>query len=185
MLAQNERTGEIAAKRVLGLIRPENKALYLLRFVDMHGREGTFSATDDHPWKVESKGWVKTQHLAASDRIDTQSGNDIIVHSVIPTERRARTYNLTVADWQAFIVGRSGAIVHNADCYTHGYAYDPRVRKRGVEDPSSHNFPYSFDDHILSQPPVMQTDGSLLYRLPGYLRGNSGIYEIALNRLGA
>lgn len=32
--------------------------------------------------------------------------------------------------------------------------YDPQVRARGVEDPKSHNFPYSFDKGILSTPPI-------------------------------
>jgi hypothetical protein len=46
----------------------------------------------------------------------------------------------------------------------HSYTYHPRIRARGVEDPSAHNFPYSFDDEILATDPKVQKDGSLLYQ---------------------
>jgi RHS repeat-associated protein len=182
VLAQNELTGEIAPKRVTSLIRPKNKALYALRFVHGNAQRGSFSVTDDHRWKVEGKGWVQTRYLTPSDRINTASGKDIIVESVKLTERRFQTYNLSVADWHTFMVGRSGAIVHNQNCFTHNFAYDKRIRKRGTEDPKGHNFPYSYDDEILRQPPVMRPDGSLQYRLPGFLNGRSGVFEIGLNR---
>ena len=55
VLAQNEATGEIAAKPVTDLIRPEPKPLYQLTLKDASGETETFHATDDHPWKVEAK----------------------------------------------------------------------------------------------------------------------------------
>jgi RHS repeat-associated protein len=181
VFAQNERTGEIAAKAVVSLIRPENKALYALSFIGPDGQKGTFSVTDDHPWKVQGKGWVETQHLAPYDHIETASGQDIVVETVHLTERRARTYNLTIADWHTFMVGRNAAIVHNQNCYTHNYKYHRRIRERGVQDPRSHNFPYSYDDEILRQPPTVRWDGARLYRLPGYLGSKPGVFEIGLN----
>lgn len=65
--------------------------------------------------------------------------------------------------------------------FKHGYNYDPRVRARGVQDPKAHNFPYSFDDEILSTTPIRQGDGSLLFRKPGALNGREGFYEIGVN----
>ena len=59
--------------------------------------------------------------------------------------------------------------------------YSPRIRKRSVEDPGHHNFPYSFDATILATRPVRQSDGSLLYRVPGYVGKTPGVFEIALN----
>jgi hypothetical protein len=108
---------------VINLIRPENRVLYQLAFVDGNGQQETFSVTDDHPWKVQGKGWVETQHLVPSDRIDTASGEDLVVKSVNVSERSARTYNLTVADWHTFMVGRNETIVHNQNCFTHNYKY--------------------------------------------------------------
>ncbi|MDZ7679296.1 MAG: RHS repeat-associated core domain-containing protein [Acidimicrobiales bacterium] len=67
------------------------------------------------------------------------------------------------------------------DAFTHGYSYHPRIRARGLQDPVSHNFPYSYDDVILRSTPVRQADGSLLYRTPGSINGKDGFFEIALN----
>ncbi len=65
--------------------------------------------------------------------------------------------------------------------YTHNFKYHTRIRARGVQDPIAHNFPYSFDDIILKTKPIIQKDGSLLYRSPGTLNGKNGIFEICIN----
>jgi RHS repeat-associated protein len=114
VLAVNEATGEIAAKPVTDLIRPEPKPLYALKLRDASGEIETFHATDDHPWRVEGKGWVETLDLKAGDRIDTASGADMVVTSLTLTSRIEQTYNLTVADWHTFMVGEDQAVVHNA-----------------------------------------------------------------------
>jgi RHS repeat-associated protein len=70
--------------------------------------------------------------------------------------------------------------------YKHKYTYSPRVRERGTQDPSAHNFPYSFDDVILSKKPYY-TDpktGYQKYSLEGYLNGNKGRFEIGLDKNG-
>ncbi len=59
--------------------------------------------------------------------------------------------------------------------------YHPRIRIRALQDPSAHNFPYSFDRVILKSNPVLQKDGSLLYRVNGSLNRKSGVFEVALN----
>ena len=116
VLAQNPETGEVAAKPVTDLIRPEPKPLYALALTDAGGEAETFHATDDHPWRVEGKGWVETLALQPGDRIDTGSGADMTVASLARTDRIERTYNLTVADWHTFLIGEDGAVVHNVDC---------------------------------------------------------------------
>jgi hypothetical protein len=72
---------------VTDLIRPEPKPLYALKLKDASGEIETFHATDDHPWKVEGKGWVETQHLKPEDRIDTASGEDMVLLTLEQTER--------------------------------------------------------------------------------------------------
>jgi len=114
VLSKKEDTGEVAAKPVTDLIRPGPKPLYKLELVDAGGEGETFHATDDHPWKVEGKGWVETANLTAGDRIDTESGADMVVTALTLTERVEQTYSLTVADWHTFMVGEDHAVVHNA-----------------------------------------------------------------------
>jgi hypothetical protein len=113
VLSKNEVTGEIAPKPVRDLIRPAPKPLYQLKLRDASGEVETFHATDDHPWKVEGKGWVETVNLRSEDRIDTASGADMVLLSVKLTKRVEHTYNLTIADWQTFLVGDDQVVVHN------------------------------------------------------------------------
>jgi hypothetical protein len=63
----------------------------------------------------------------------------------------------------------------------HLIRYDVRLRKRAVEDPVGHNFPRSYDRHILKTKPIRQRDGSLLYRREGAIGDTDGAYEIAVN----
>jgi RHS repeat-associated protein len=114
VLAQNEQSGEIAPKRVTQLIRPQPKPLYKVQLRDASGEIETFHATDDHPWMVEGKGWVETINLKHEDRIDTASGEDMVLLSMEQTQRVEQTYNITVADWHTFLVGEDQAVVHNA-----------------------------------------------------------------------
>jgi hypothetical protein len=77
-------------------------------------------------------------------------------------------------------------IVNNSSNSTktdnHGYKYDQRVRMRALDDPTSHNFPYSFDEHILSTTPIVKSDGYLIYRLEGTMNGINGYYEIGVHK---
>lgn len=63
-------------------------------------------------------------------------------------------------------------------------AYAPRVRARGVQDPISHNFPYSFDNAILSTKAISRVNGYSVYRLSGSMNGRNGVYEIGVNKKG-
>ena len=131
VLAVNEATGEIAPKPVTDLIRPEPKPLYKLNTLDVGGEAETFHATNDHPWKVEGKGWVETVDLKPGDRIDTGSGQDLVITSLALTDRVERTYNVTVADWHTFMVGEDQAVVHNADCFKIGSKIARQMGTRG------------------------------------------------------
>jgi RHS repeat-associated protein len=116
VLAYDEATGQIAAKRVTDLIRPEPKPLYELVALDANGARTTFHVTDDHPWKIAGKGWVRTAELQPSQRIETVQAGQLLIHSVTLTRRVEATYNLTVEEWHTFLVGAEGAIVHNTNC---------------------------------------------------------------------
>jgi hypothetical protein len=73
------------------------------------------------------------------------------------------------------------------------------LRQRALEDPRSHNFPYSFDKKILKTEPIIQKDGYKIYRLEGSMTGKKvtdpitgakvqqykdGVYEIGVNKNG-
>ncbi|MGL5720598.1 MAG: DUF637 domain-containing protein, partial [Alphaproteobacteria bacterium] len=72
-------------------------------------------------------------------------------------------------------------ISQTKDVFKHRYKYHLRIRERSLQDPTGHNFPYSFDDIILKVKPIIQKDGSLLYRAPGVLGNKKGYFEMAIN----
>jgi RHS repeat-associated protein len=113
VLAKNEVTGEVAAKPVTELVRPAPKPLFAVALRDAKGTLQTLDATADHAWKVLGKGWVETRALSSGDKIDTASGAPLVVASVKPTGRTVPTYNLEVADWHTFLVGKDRAVAHN------------------------------------------------------------------------
>ena len=79
-------------------------------------------------------------------------------------------------------VARGAGVADNAA--SHGLQYADRVRARGVEDPVSHNFPYTFDDSILATNPIPKPNGYSMYQAPGTMNGKSGVFEIGVNKSG-
>ena len=55
---------------------------------------------------------------------------------------------------------------------------------RGVQDPVSHNFPYSFDDVILSTQPILKSNGYKIFQQSGTMNGRKGVFEIGLTKDG-
>ena len=70
------------------------------------------------------------------------------------------------------------------NAFTHNYKYADRVRVRGVQDPVSHNFPYSFDDAILSTKPILKENGYKIFQQSGTMNGKNGVFEIGLTKDG-
>jgi len=62
--------------------------------------------------------------------------------------------------------------------------YHPRVRARSVQDPKSHNFPYSFDDDILSTKPISRKNDYKIYQKEGSMNDKAGVYEIGVTKDG-
>jgi len=79
------------------------------------------------------------------------------------------------------VAAKSGA---TKDVFTHGYKYDARVAGRAAEDPVSHNFPYRFDDTVLSTTPVSKPNGYNMFRQPGTMNGKEGVFEIGVTKDG-
>jgi hypothetical protein len=78
----------------------------------------------------------------------------------------------------------TGEKLNNSDNRINNYTYDERVRMRALDDPTSHNFPYSYDESILSTTPIVKPDGYMVYRLDGTMNGMKGYYEIGITKSG-
>jgi hypothetical protein len=70
------------------------------------------------------------------------------------------------------------------DVFSHGFKYSDRVRTRAVQDPVSHNFPYTFDDAILATNPIPKANGYNIYQKPGTMNGKTGVFEIGVTKDG-
>ena len=69
--------------------------------------------------------------------------------------------------WGVSIFGLPGGVAKEAKVLS----YEARVRQRGVQDPTSHNFPYSFDPGILNTTPIPKKNGYNMYQQPGSMAG--------------
>lgn len=77
-----------------------------------------------------------------------------------------------------------GSSAEAGNAFKHNFKYANRVRMRAVEDPVSHNFPYSFDDFILGTRPIPQKNGYNIFQLSGEMNGKNGVFEIGLTKDG-
>lgn len=72
----------------------------------------------------------------------------------------------------------------STNAFKHSFKYADRVRLRAVQDPISHNFPYSFDDAILSTNPILKNNGYKIFQQTGTMNGKNGVFEIGLTKDG-
>ena len=72
----------------------------------------------------------------------------------------------------------------STNAFKHSFKYADRVRMRAVQDPVSHNFPYSFDDAILSTNPILKNNGYKIFQQSGTMNGKNGVFEIGLTKDG-
>lgn len=91
-----------------------------------------------------------------------------------------------LASWAGKLLGRVASVAARTgtDVFKHNYNYASRVRIRAVQDPVSHNFPYSFDDIILSTKPILKNNGYKIFQQQGTMNGKNGIFEIGLTKNG-
>ncbi len=106
ILAQNIATGEMAYKPLIGrTVRPPSKTLWIS--LDKEKLQTTLG----HPLWVAGLGWQMAKEL----------DDDAILHGVngpvrvgtIATGEEAEVYNLVVADFSTYFVGKSGILVHD------------------------------------------------------------------------
>ena len=84
----------------------------------------TITATEDHPFYVDGKGFVPAGSLAIGNAIVTRAGPPAVVKEV-RGHRDARgitVYNFVVDDNHNYFVGKAGGgvLVHNPDCLPAG-----------------------------------------------------------------
>jgi hypothetical protein len=103
VLAKDVETGVLAYKPVLHTtIRPP-KELTTLRFGDE-----TIVCTGGHRFWSSGSGWIKARDLAPQTLLHTATGNTPVWSA--KKGNTAETYNLVVADFHTYFVGRTGVL---------------------------------------------------------------------------
>ncbi|MFH1921363.1 MAG: polymorphic toxin-type HINT domain-containing protein [Planctomycetota bacterium] len=106
VLSQNPHTGELAYKPVLRTtVRPPDRLVKLV-----FGGEA-LQSTGGHPFWVAGEGWIKARNLKPGSRLHTVDGTSE-VWSVHPTGTE-ETYNLIVADFHTYFVGKTKILSHD------------------------------------------------------------------------
>jgi hypothetical protein len=106
VLAQNVDTGELAYKPVLRTTIGSP-----IELVTLKAGEDTIQCTGGHAFWVPGSGWAHARKLAGQTRVHGVSGA-IRVDAVEPGPKR-KTYNLVVADWNTYFIGRGKLLVHD------------------------------------------------------------------------
>jgi len=113
VLSKDVDTGDITYKEIVNIIPAHNRVIWDVTVSGADGNSEAFKTTDNHPWWVPEIGWLETQDLQAGMLVETADGQLIEVTSVQNTGRIDATYNLTVADYSTYFVGKNRVLVHN------------------------------------------------------------------------
>jgi hypothetical protein len=106
VLAQDVDTGELAYKPIIGrTVRPPSEFLKL----SIDGEE--LLTTLGHPLWVDGVGWRMAKKLADGAILHGVNG-PVRVDSIDPSDE-AEAYNLIVADFNTYFVGKTGILVHD------------------------------------------------------------------------
>ncbi len=103
VLSKDIETGELVYQPVLQTTVNPPRQLLSFRFDDE-----TIVCTAGHRFWASGEGWVKARDLAPQTLLHTVKGN--VPVSSPKTESTAETYNLVVADFHTYFVGRAGIL---------------------------------------------------------------------------
>ena len=116
--SRNPATGVTALKTVTGLVHRHDREIYVVKLAVKSPSRGehiaTFKTTDDHPWRSASGEWLHTVELTPGALLLRAEGQPARVVSVVNSGKTAPTFNLEVADFHTYFVGKDKIWVHNA-----------------------------------------------------------------------
>jgi RHS repeat-associated protein len=133
VLARDEESGKIEAKRVTQVFERETEATLVLTFANGEQIE----TTPEHPFYVEGRGFVAAGQLAIGTAIVTRAGPAVKLTQVERKAGAKKVYNFEVEDLHTYFVGKAdgGLWVHNrCDPFHHIFPQSMRRYFEGVFD---------------------------------------------------
>gem|GEM_PF-2936576 len=109
VLAKDDQTGEMAYKEVEWLFQRDVDKTYNITV----GGE-VITTTDEHPFWVMGKQWVKSKDLQIGDILTTSDGRELAVEQIEIKEEHRTVYNFKVKDFHTYFVSNLGIWTHNS-----------------------------------------------------------------------
>jgi PKD repeat protein len=111
VLSKNEATGRNEYSRAIKLFSRYKDKLIALKLSD--GSE--LRCSEEHPFYIISKGWVKAGDTDLSDRLVNKDGKEVSISSKVEIKLKIKTkvYNLEVDGNHNYYVGEEGILAHN------------------------------------------------------------------------
>ncbi len=123
VLSQDVNTGEIRYKPVMGrTLRPAGP------IVQISTGDEKIRATRGHPLWVDGLGWRMAKELEDGAMLQTLSGSGRI--DAVAPAADAETYNLVVADFNTYFVGKNGILSHDNTPRRPTQAIVPGVKRK-------------------------------------------------------
>ncbi|WP_018756419.1 polymorphic toxin-type HINT domain-containing protein [Paenibacillus terrigena] len=109
VLAKDDDTGEIAYKEVEWLFHRDVEETYNITV----GGE-VITTTDEHPFWIVGKDWVKSKDLVVGDVLTTSDGKELAIEKIEVKKEHRTVYNFKVKDFHTYFVSNLGIWTHNA-----------------------------------------------------------------------
>lgn len=103
VLAKDDETGEMAYKEVEWLFQRDVEETYNITV----GSE-VITTTDEHPFWIVSKGWVKAKNLIVGDVLTTSGGKELTIEKIEVKKEHDTVYNFRVKDFHTYFVSNLG-----------------------------------------------------------------------------
>ncbi len=118
-------------QNVVGVITRHAKGYHQLKT-----EKGVISATPEHPFWVQGKGWVPIKDIEWEDPIVTIDG-DVVVYDNDYVNEEIRVYNFTVDETSTYFAGEIGAWVHNTSCQIQYSKSTGKTKELNKPDPNT------------------------------------------------
>ncbi|WGZ96377.1 MAG: polymorphic toxin-type HINT domain-containing protein [Candidatus Thiothrix putei] len=111
--ARDEKTGEVTAKPVSHVfVEAHDSDVRLLTVASVSG-ETVITTSDEHPFFVEGKGWIRADELQTGDQLVSLKGDRLTLKGSERIDSAIEMYNLEVADFHTYAVSDQELWVHN------------------------------------------------------------------------
>ncbi|MDO6459238.1 polymorphic toxin-type HINT domain-containing protein [Granulosicoccaceae sp. 1_MG-2023] len=136
---------------------------------------GTLTATPEHPFWVQGKGWTEAKDLEWEDPIATLEG-DVVAYANTYVEEPTQVYNFSVANTPNYFAGEAKAWVHNANCNI-----TPEIDDLLVDGnvPGVRNGAFSewFNNLNVQELDILWQDDSIRSKIEARIRQPGGLHE--------